>query len=100
MRAVLCSRNEHKRTELAAALPGWTIELLDAGEYPEEDGSTYYENASAKARFGRTVGERDTWLLGEDSGIEVAGLGGAPGVHAARFGGDDPVSTLLEAFRT
>jgi XTP/dITP diphosphohydrolase len=34
-------------------------------------------------------------VLGEDSGIEVAGLGGAPGILSARFGGGDPVGRLL-----
>jgi len=78
----LCSRNEGKLRELRAALPEWTIELLDADEYPPEEGATYYENALAKARFGRTVGPADAWMLGEDSGLEVAGLGGKtfPGV--------------------
>ena len=38
-------------------------------------------------------------MLGEDSGIEVAGLGGAPGIRSARFGGVDPVGALLEALR-
>jgi XTP/dITP diphosphohydrolase len=99
VRAVLCSRNEHKRAELAAALPGWTIELLGARDYPEETGATYYENARAKARFGREVGDPEAWMLGEDSGIEVAGLGGSPGVRSARFGGSDPVRALLEALR-
>ena len=34
-------------------------------------------------------------MIGEDSGIEVSGLGGRPGVQSARFGGDDPVGRLL-----
>jgi XTP/dITP diphosphohydrolase len=92
---VLCSQNEHKRTELAAALPGWSIELLGAQDYPEETGETYYENARAKARFGRARSEPGLWVLGEDSGIEVEGLGGGPGVESARAGGSDPVGWLL-----
>ena len=68
----LCSRNEGKLRELRAALPGWTIELLDADEYPPEEGGTYYENALAKARFGRTIGPDDAWMFGEDSGLEAA----------------------------
>jgi XTP/dITP diphosphohydrolase len=95
--ARLCSRNEGKLRELRAALPEWQIELLDAEDYPPEDGETYYANALDKARFGREVGPAGEWLLGEDSGIEVAGLGGRPGVHSARFGGDDPVGRLLAA---
>jgi XTP/dITP diphosphohydrolase len=95
--ARLCSRNEGKLRELRAALPEWQIELLDAEAYPPEDGETYYANALGKARFGREVGPADEWVLGEDSGIEVSGLGGRPGVHSARFGGDDPVGRLLAA---
>jgi XTP/dITP diphosphohydrolase len=83
--------------ELRAALPGWEIELLDVDEYPPEEGDTYYANASAKARFGRTRDAADAWMLGEDSGIEVVGLGGRPAIESARFGGDDPVGRLLEA---
>jgi XTP/dITP diphosphohydrolase len=92
--ARLCSRNEGKLRELRAALPGWEIELLDADSYPPETGETYYENALAKADFGRAC-EPGVWVIGEDSGIEVAGLGGRPGVHSSRFGGDDPVARLL-----
>ncbi len=82
--------------ELRALLQGWELELLDSDEFPSEEGATYYENALAKARFGRTVGPDDAWMLGEDSGIEVAGLGGKPGIGSARFGGADPVAAMLE----
>ena len=92
--ARLCSKNPGKLRELRAALPEWEIELLGADDYPPETGETYYENARAKAEFGRAL-EPELWVIGEDSGIEVAGLGGRPGVHSARFGGDDPVARLL-----
>ena len=92
--ATLCSRNEHKRRELEAALPGWTIRLLESDEFPPEIGATHYENARAKAAYGREMGPADDWMLGEDSGIEVAALDGAPGVHSARWA-EDPVARLL-----
>jgi XTP/dITP diphosphohydrolase len=90
----LCSRNDHKRRELEAALPGWTIRLLDADDFPPETGESYWENARAKAEYGRRVGPAGDWMLGEDSGIEVACLGGAPGVHSARWD-EDPIARLL-----
>ncbi len=95
---MLCSRNEHKREELAAALPGWTVDLLDADDYPPETGATYYENARAKALHGRAVGPAGSWMLGEDSGIEVDSLGGGPGVRSARSAapGKSPEQTLLD----
>ena len=75
--AALASGNEHKVRELQHALPGWEIELLGAAEYPPETGATYYDNALAKARFGRRVADPARWVLGEDSGVEIEGLGGA-----------------------
>jgi len=95
--ANLASRNPHKARELQELLPGWTVEPLDSDGYPAEEGPGYYDNARAKARFGRMMGEFDVWMIGEDSGIEVDGLEGRPGVESARFGGDDPVGQLLEA---
>jgi XTP/dITP diphosphohydrolase len=92
----LASRNPNKARELERLLPGWTIEPLAADDYPPETGETYYENAREKAAFGRALAEPDAWVLGEDSGIEVVGLGGGPGVQSARCGGDDPVGWLLE----
>jgi XTP/dITP diphosphohydrolase len=83
--AVLCSRNAHKARELERLLPGWTIEILDADDYPAETGGTYSENALAKATFGRTRIAPDRWAIGEDSGLEVAALGGRPGIASARY---------------
>jgi XTP/dITP diphosphohydrolase len=75
------------------ALPEWTIELLDAEDYPPEKGSTYEENARAKALYGRALAPAE-WMLGEDSGIEVAALGGRPGVQSARWA-EEPIAALL-----
>jgi len=95
VRAVLASQNPHKLDELRAALPGWELSLLGDHEYPPEDGATYAENAAGKARFGRTLAPADAWVLGEDSGIEAAALGGRPGIASARWA-DDGVARLLE----
>jgi XTP/dITP diphosphohydrolase len=96
LKARLASHNANKARELGHLLPDWKIEPLEADDYPAEDGATYYENARGKALFGRTRVEPEEWVLGEDSGIEVAALGGAPGVQSARSGGDDPVGWLLD----
>ena len=95
LKARLASQNEHKLAELRAALPAWELGLLDAESFPPEKGASYYENAAAKARFGRGLAAED-WVLGEDSGIESAALGGRPGVESARWA-DDGVAALLDA---
>jgi len=98
VKARLASGNAHKLEELRAALPGWELESFGAVAFPPEIGETFAENARAKALFGREhLAERDSWVLGEDSGIEVVALGGGPGVQSARSGGDDPVGWLLDA---
>jgi XTP/dITP diphosphohydrolase len=94
LKALLASRNPGKLRELRKALAGWQIEPLGADEYPPEEGATYYDNARAKAEFARTIA-RDAWVLGEDSGLEVDGLGGRPGIQSARFAGSEHVSRLL-----
>ncbi|HYK06628.1 MAG TPA: non-canonical purine NTP pyrophosphatase [Gaiellaceae bacterium] len=97
LKARLASGNRHKLDELRAALPGWELELLatDRG-YPPEDGATYYENARAKAAFGRESAAPDEWVLGEDSGIEVTALGGRPGIASARWAVDGIAQLLAE----
>jgi XTP/dITP diphosphohydrolase len=95
LRARLASRNPNKARELERLLPGWRIEPLDADDYPPEDGATYYENALSKARFGRTRAETEAWVLGEDSGLEVEGLGGGPGVRSSRNAAGDEVGWIL-----
>jgi XTP/dITP diphosphohydrolase len=93
--AKLASQNAHKLEELRAALPGWELELLGAAEFPPEEGDTYYENARGKAEFGRSLAGPEAWTIGEDSGIELAALGGAPGMRSARWA-DDGVARALE----
>ena len=77
-------------------LSGWRVELLDADEFPPEDGASFVENARAKAEFGRRVGPAGEWMLGEDSGLELAALGGRPGVETARWAGGRHIERALE----
>ena len=97
VRARLASGNAHKLEELRAALPGWELELLETElPYPPEDGDTYHANARGKAEFGRAGAPPDEWVLGEDSGIEVAALGGRPGIASARWAEDGVAQLLVE----
>ena len=94
------SGNEHKLRELRELMPEWEIEPLGA-ELPEETGATFYENALAKALFARAVADPDVFVLAEDSGLEVEGLGGRPGIRSARYAGPrasdrDNVAKLLD----
>ena len=54
---------------------------------PLENGKTYEENARIKARSMKAM-KPGTWVFGEDSGLEVTGLNGLPGIHSARYAGD------------
>jgi len=94
VRLVLASRNENKLRELRRALPAWEIALLDSPDEPAENGETFLANARIKARHGRAHAAPEDWVAGEDSGIEVAALGGRPGVASARWSAR-PVEDLL-----
>jgi XTP/dITP diphosphohydrolase len=88
VKLVLATRNAHKVRELAALLDGYAVvPLADDIELPPETGETFAANALPKARAAAAAtGEL---AFGDDSGIESAALGGAPGVRSARFAGPD-----------
>ena len=95
--ARLASGNAHKLAELRSALPDWRIEPVSSEvDPPVESGGTFLENARLKARFGREHAPRGEWALGEDSGIEVAALGGRPGIESARWAVDGVARLLAE----
>ena len=101
MRVSFASGNRHKLRELRELFPDWEIEPLEDGTMPEETGSTFYENALAKARHGRDTAAPELWVIGEDSGLEVEGLGGRPGIRSARYAGpeasdEENVARLLD----
>ena len=97
IRATVCTGNPHKLEEFRALFSDWELELLAAADFPPEDGVTFADNALIKARYGRRVGPRDRWMLADDSGIEVAALGGGPGVQTARWAEGRHVEKLLAA---
>jgi XTP/dITP diphosphohydrolase len=88
MRWVLASANAHKRAELEALLAGLPVTLVappSGFTPPPETGTTFLANARLKAR---AVAEASGEVaLADDSGLEVDALGGAPGVHSARYAG-------------
>jgi XTP/dITP diphosphohydrolase len=87
VRLVLATRNAHKAREFAELLAPHTVEPLPADvELPPETGRTFAENALGKARAAAAALGRP--VIADDSGIESAALGGAPGVRSARFAGE------------
>ncbi|MFB3855197.1 MAG: RdgB/HAM1 family non-canonical purine NTP pyrophosphatase [Vicinamibacterales bacterium] len=86
---VVATTNRSKLAEIRAILLGLPVEILALDRWPgipepEETGSTFAENARAKALYYSAA----TGLpaVAEDSGLEIDALGGEPGVHSARFG--------------
>ncbi len=87
---ILSSRNRKKSREIAEILAPWKIPIQSIADFPEvgeidEDGATFLDNASKKAREPALRLRR--WVIGEDSGLMVDALGGAPGVYSARYSG-------------
>jgi XTP/dITP diphosphohydrolase len=81
-RILLATGNAHKTAEVQAILgDGWRVEARDPRV--DETGETFEENALIKARaLADATGEV---AIADDSGIEIDALGGAPGVHSARW---------------
>src|SRR5947207_73271 len=88
MRLGLSTRDAHKVRELGVLLaPHEVLPLPDDMELPPETGHTFAENALGKARAAaEATGMR---AIADDSGIEAAALGGAPGVRSARYAGQN-----------
>jgi XTP/dITP diphosphohydrolase len=90
IRLVLGSRNKKKLKEMLALLGDLPLELTDLVPYPdapevEETAETFVGNATLKAtQLAPALG---AWVIGEDSGLCVPALGGAPGVYSARYAG-------------
>ncbi len=99
-RLVLASTNPHKIAEFRALLAGAPFELLSPADLGvtvqvEETGDTFDENAILKAlAYAEATG---LLALADDSGLEIDALGGAPGVHSARWAGVD--TTYEERFQ-
>jgi len=104
---VFATFNDGKTREVQALLEGLPVRLLGPREVgvqglPEETGETFLDNALLKA--GAVFERTGLWSLSDDSGLEVAALNGAPGVHSARYGGvehDDArnIARLLRELR-
>ena len=105
-RLVLATGNAGKVRELTELVQAWgagveveTLASFPGATLPDETGSTYEETARLKAAAAAAAAGLPA--LADDSGLEVDALGGAPGLHSARYGPDDArrVAGLLAALR-
>lgn len=99
---VLASGNAGKLQEFSALLADLPVQVRPqpAGLEVEENGSTFAANARLKAEtVARATGH---WALADDSGLSVAALGGAPGIHSARYAASDRerIARLLRELET
>jgi XTP/dITP diphosphohydrolase len=89
---LIATRNRGKVREFRELL-GDDVRISDLNDYPQipeiaEIGKTFAENAIIKALA--VSGQCSGWVLGDDSGLEVDSLGGAPGIYSARYAGEPP----------
>ena len=89
---VVATRNKKKLAEIKELTKDFGLKVLSLEDFPDapyvrEDGKTFSENADKKAlKIARFSGRL---TLGEDSGLCIDALGGAPGIASARFSGKD-----------
>lgn len=106
MKLLIATHNEGKKKEVKHLLKDLSIEVLTLDDIdekidpPNEDGSTYEENALIKAK---TIGDKTQLLtISDDSGLEVSALPGILGIKSARFfpgSGNDRNIKLLEVLQ-
>ena len=91
MQLLVATTNAHKLSEIRSILTGLDVDLVSLSDFPpvivpDETGDTFVGNAREKAlHYAAATGQL---TLAEDSGLEIDGLNGEPGVHSARFNGD------------
>jgi len=88
-RLVIATHNPGKLRELRELLAPYGVDAVSAGELglaePEESGASFRENARIKAQAAATAAGAPAFA--DDSGLAVDALGGAPGIHSARWAG-------------
>jgi XTP/dITP diphosphohydrolase len=88
---VIATHNPGKLREMSELLSIYGIEAVSAGELglgePEEPGATFAENARIKSDAAAKASGLTAFA--DDSGLVVDALGGAPGIHSARWAGPD-----------
>ena len=86
MKLIVATHNQHKIREISQILPDFDI-VADDPEGVEENAPDFVGNALIKVRA-IAAKHAGCWCLADDSGLEVAALGGAPGVRSARYAGE------------
>ena len=97
MKLYFASSNEHKKKEMSRLLGGYTLILPkeEGIEFSaEETGNDFIANAVIKAEALYSIVHES--VIADDSGLMVRALGGAPGVHTARYGEDEAKRKLTD----
>ena len=105
---LVATTNRGKLREIKSLLAGVSHEIVTLDAWPdvaapEETGTTFDDNARAKALY--YAAQTGQLTMAEDSGLEIDALGGAPGVESSRFGGADTTypekfARIYDALRT